>query len=175
MALNKRQKLFVAEYIVDLNATQAAIRAGYSEKTAGAIASENLKKPDIQAEIQKQMRKRAERVEITQDTVLRELANIAFANATDFVRIKDGQVVFSDTSKVAREKQSAISGIKRTQRSMEIKTYDKVKALELLGRHLGMFDGNHAKNDQTAVESFLQATRPDTHEMKELYDDEDDE
>ena len=158
---------------MDLNATQAAIRAGYSEKTAGVIASENLKKPNIQAEIQKQMESRAERVEITQDNVLKELANIAFANGTDFVRVETGFVVVQDTEKVPENKRSAIAGIKRTKSGIEVKTYDKVKALELLGRHLGMFDGNQSKNDQTAVESFLQATRPDAQVMRELYDDED--
>ncbi len=171
MALSKRQKLFVAEYLVDLNATQAAIRAGYSEKTAGVIASENLKKPNIMAEIQKEIERRATRVEITQDRVLKELANVAFANGTDFVRIDSGRVMIRDTKEVSEDRRSAIAGIKETRSGIEVKTYDKVRALELLGRHLGMFDGNQAKNDQSAVESFLQATRPDAQMMKELYDD----
>lgn len=69
--LTKKQKMFCKEYLKDLNATQAAIRAGYSEKTAGEIASQNLKKLDIQEYLQKQMDKRAEKVDISAEYVLR--------------------------------------------------------------------------------------------------------
>lgn len=73
MALNARQKRFVDEYLIDLNATQAAIRSGYSEKTAYSIGFENLKKPDIQAAIHSAQKKLAERNEITQDSLIKEL------------------------------------------------------------------------------------------------------
>lgn len=68
--LTDKQKIFVLEYLVDLNATQAAIRAGYSEKSARSIASENMENPKIQAEVQRQMDARSERTEITADYVL---------------------------------------------------------------------------------------------------------
>ena len=73
----KRQR-FVEEYLIDLNATQAAIRAGYSAKTAGSIGEEILKKPEIQEAIQAAMKARSERTEITADRVLKELGRIAF-------------------------------------------------------------------------------------------------
>ncbi len=76
MALTAKQSLFVKEYLVDLNATQAAIRAGYSEKTAGQIGDENLKKPKIANLIQKAMDERVERVEINADEVLMDLAEM---------------------------------------------------------------------------------------------------
>lgn len=78
MALTAKQAAFVREYLVDLNATQAAIRAGYSKKTANVIASELLAKPNIQSAIQEEMKKRAERTEITADKVLKEFAKLAF-------------------------------------------------------------------------------------------------
>ena len=73
--LNPKQKAFCKEYLIDLNATQSAIRAGYSEKTAGSIGQENLTKPDIQEHIQKLMTKRSERTEITADLVLNGILN----------------------------------------------------------------------------------------------------
>lgn len=76
-----KQRRFVEEYLVDLNATQAAIRAGYSRKTAASIGEENLRKPEIQAAIKAAMTARQERTEITQDRVIAELAKIAFGDS----------------------------------------------------------------------------------------------
>ncbi len=112
MALTEKQKRFVAEYLVDLNATQAAIRAGYSENTAGVIGAENLKKPNIAEAIQKAIDSRNERTGVTQDYIINKLKEIADKKASD-----------------------------RTE--SELKYSHKIRALELLGKHLGMFDGNN--------------------------------
>ena len=80
--LTAKQQRFVDEYLIDLNATQAAIRAGYSEKTAFSIGTENLRKPLIQKAIQQRKQAREQRTEITQDRVIQELAAIGFARAT---------------------------------------------------------------------------------------------
>lgn len=150
--LTDKQKRFVAEYLVDLNATQAAIRAGYSEKSASRIAVELLNKTQVSEAIQKAMKDREARTEITQDKVLEELARVAFANGTDFARVtsKNGYkaVELIDTDEVPPEKRSAIAGIKEGKYGIEVSSYDKVRALELLGKHLGMFDGkNQSQND----------------------------
>ncbi|MBO4938486.1 MAG: terminase small subunit [Oscillospiraceae bacterium] len=167
MALTEKQARFVAEYLVDLNATQAAIRAGYSEKTAEAIGYENLRKPQIAEAIDRAIQDRQKRTEITQDMVLRELARVAFANGTDFAQVvsreapttvidEDGcpqqvmsvvqSVVLRDTRDVDPEKRAAIAGIKEGKFGIEVKSYDKVKALELLGQHLGLFDSRASQN-----------------------------
>lgn len=86
--LTAKQQQFVNEYLVDLNATQAAIRAGYSVKTARSIAEENLTKPDIQKAIQEAQQRRAARTEISQDKVLNRLWEIATANPNDVVRFR---------------------------------------------------------------------------------------
>ena len=147
MRLTAKQKRFIDEYLVDLNATQAAIRAGYSKKTAAFIGAENLKKPQIQAEVQRRMAKRQERTEVTQDRIVKELARLAFANAADFVTVRerkietaDGSVVVDSavvkhTSELTVDQQAAIAGIKQGANGVE----HKLKALELLGRHMGMF------------------------------------
>src|SRR3546814_8117 len=86
MALTDKQRRFVEEYLVDLNATQAAIRAGYSKKTAASIGEENLRKPDIAKAIQEAQAARSKRTEITQDQVLKELAKIGFADIRKAIR-----------------------------------------------------------------------------------------
>ena len=172
VALTEKQARFVAEYLVDLNATQAAIRAGYSERTAEVIGYENLRKPQISAAIEQAIQDRQKRTEITQDRVLLELARIAFANGTDFARIVSSPTVTTvvdeegytqqvlqpvqrvklvDTDRVDPEKRAAIASIKEGKFGIEVKSYDKIRALELLGQHLGMFDrkeGNAPGQDE---------------------------
>lgn len=137
--MTKKQKRFVEEYLIDLNATQAAIRAGYSPDTAGSIGAENLKKPEIKSRIDKAMAERSRRTGINQDRVLQELARIGFAKITD--------VVDPDTAKIrpdaSEDDLACIQSIKikpnefGTER--EVKLYDKKSALVDLGKHLGLF------------------------------------
>lgn len=138
--MTKKQKRFVEEYLIDLNATQAAIRAGYSPDTAKSIGSENLTKPDLQARIAKAMAERSKRTGVSADRVVMELAKIAFVNA--------GDVIDAETATLkpdaAREDTAAIQSVKvktfgEDGLEREIKMADKLKALELLGKHLGMF------------------------------------
>ncbi len=174
--LSEKQKRFVHEYLVDLNATQAAIRAGYSKKTAEVIGYENLRKPQIAEEIAKQQEKLQSKLEITQQKVLEELASIAFANGTDFVSVtSNGLINVKATSKVPKEKLPAIAGIKYTANGLgvEIKLHDKVRALELLGKHLGVFDnsGNGAAEQENNIFDVIeQSTREelDTSEIPEI-------
>ncbi|MFW5438107.1 terminase small subunit [Paenibacillus apiarius] len=88
MALTAKQNAFVQEYLIDLNATQAAIRAGYSAKTARKIGQENLTKPDIQKAIQEAMGERSERTEITADMVLRRWWDIATADPNELIHLR---------------------------------------------------------------------------------------
>lgn len=140
MALTKKQKLFIDEYLIDLNATQAAIRAGYSPDTAQQIGSENLSKPVIRARIDKAIAERSKRTGVNADRVVMELAKIAFVNAEDVIdmdtaTVKEGALP-EDTAAIQSVKLKTFGedGLER-----EIKMADKLKALELLGKHLGMF------------------------------------
>lgn len=136
--LSEKQKRFVQEYLVDLNATQAAVRAGYSEKTAEAIGYENLRKPQIRAEIEKRQKTLQSKLEITQERVLQELAAIGFARGTDYANVIAGCVVVNDTEQLTDAQKAAIIGIKQTKEGVEIKLADKGRALELLAKHLGL-------------------------------------
>lgn len=141
--LTDKQRLFCDEYLIDFNATQAAIRAGYSEKTAYRTGADNLKKPQIQTYIEKRMKDREVRTEITQDKVLQEFAKIGFSNVTDYVEVENKgnfkEVVIKATADIPKNKLAAIASIKEGANGIEIKLHDKVKALEDIGRHLGMF------------------------------------
>lgn len=165
--LNERQLRFVDEYMVDMNATQAAIRAGYSPKTAYSIGVQLLKKLEIQAELQKKRDKLAQKLEISQERVINELAAVAFANGADYARITaQGYVEFIPTDDLPKEKLAAIAGIKSSQSGTEVKLGDKLRALEMLGKYLGLFDGQ-----QTAEQpenNLLDALNGMT---KEGYDD----
>jgi len=156
--LTDKQKRFVQEYLVDLNATAAARRAGYSEKTSNEQGARLLAKPNIQTAIHTAMKKRQERVQITQDEVVMELAAIAFANGTDFATINaNGLIYVKPTCELSEEKRSAIAGIKysNTGLGVEIKLHDKLRALELLGKHLGMF-GTQSPGDDPEKNNILE-------------------
>lgn len=147
--LTERQKRFCDEYLIDLNATQAAIRAGYSKKTAKVIGSENLTKPDIAARIEKRRAAQIKRTEITADRVLLELARIAFVDGSAFATITArGKVKFTPTDELTNDQRAVIAGVKNGKFGTEIKTNDKVRALELLGKHLGLFDSGSLQPDE---------------------------
>ncbi|AIY81175.1 terminase small subunit [Clostridium botulinum 202F] len=141
--LTAKQKRFCNEYLIDLNATQAAIRAGYSVDSAKVIGCENLTKPNVKSYLDRRMAKREIRTEISQDKVLNELAKIGFANIDDYVVVDSSsgydKVIIKDTKDIPNDKISAISSIKQGANGVEVKLHDKVRALENIGRHLGMF------------------------------------
>ena len=161
--LTEKQQKFCDEYLIDLNATQAAIRAGYSEKNADKIGSQLLGKTRVAEYIQERKRDRIERTEITQDMVLKELAIIAFSNAADYASVIEKQAMvdvdgimlpMTDadgnpvmyrtvepvlTGELTEQQQKALAVIKKGRDGFEVKPHDKVRALELLGKHLGMW------------------------------------
>lgn len=155
MALTAKQRRFVEEYLVDLNATQAAIRAGYSKKTARQIGEENLSKPDIAAAVREAQEARSARTEITQDMVLTELAKIGFADirkivrwGTTELRVAEGDeddtmphhgLALIGSDEIDDETAAAIAEVSEGREGLKVKMHDKKGALVDIGRHLGMF------------------------------------
>ena len=137
--LTPKQARFVHEYLVDLNATQAAIRAGYKKKNAYQIGSENLRKPQIQAALQEARETQEARTQITADRVLRELARVAFADVTDVTYIEGGHVRLMDSIELTEDQRAAIAYVKEGAFGPEVKLNDKIKALELIGKRPGYF------------------------------------
>lgn len=145
--LTVKQQLFVDEYLIDLNATQAYIRAGYKNfDSAGVEANKTLNIPKVRAAVDAALAERSRRTGINQDRVIEEIAKLAFVNAADVIDV-DSATVLPDAKP---EDLACIQSvkIKRTTKGKsvieerEIRFYDKKGSLELLGRHLGMFRDN---------------------------------
>ncbi|WP_145494579.1 terminase small subunit [Yersinia bercovieri] len=152
--LTDKQELFAREYLKDLNATQAAIRAGYSEKTARKIGSENLTKPDVAERIAELKGERCEEVGIDAAYVLRRLVEIDQMDVLDILLPNGELKPIKDWPKTWR---TTLSGIDVTEMAgdvpgflKKIKWPDKVKNLELLGKHVDVqaFKEN-VKNEHT--------------------------
>jgi len=167
--ISKKQARFVEEYLVDLNATQAAIRAGYSEKTAKSQGQRLLTNVDIQAEIQRSIDKRSKRTEITQDRVLQEFARIAFF---DPANLFDELGKPLPISQIDEDTRRAISGLDVCTignndiglgEIQKFKIANKLGALEQIGKHLGMFQGKQDDDDDkpnpTKVEIIVKDAR----------------
>lgn len=150
-SLNDRQAEFVRQYLVDLNATQAAIRAGYSPKTANRNGPRLLSNAVVAAAVTEAMAKRAEETKLSADSVVQELARLAFANMLDYIRITQDGDPAVDLSRITRDQAAAILEVQvedyldgrgedaREVRRVKFKLADKKGALELLGKHLQMF------------------------------------
>lgn len=167
--LTPKQATFVREYLIDLNGTQAAVRAGYSPRTANEQAARLLAHASVKATVQAAMAKRSERTEITADRVLRELAKIGFSELKSAITwgskevaigfdadgkrlspadIGDAVMVHTelapfveaiDSDSLTEAASAAISEVSMTKDGLRIKMHDKVSALAKIGQHLGMF------------------------------------
>lgn len=153
--MTRKQKRFCDEYLIDLNATQAAIRAGYSPQTASEQGSRLLANVNIRARIDKEMAERSKRTGINADRVLRELARVALVNAPDVIEIGTATVKSDasreDTAAIASVKVKTIPTADGVGIEREIRLADKIKALELLGKHLGMFTDKLNLSGEVAV------------------------
>ncbi len=150
MALTAKQEAFCTEYLIDLNATQAAIRAGYSPDSANEIAAENMAKPSVSSRVAELMALRSERTRISADRVLTELARMGFSDIRDYFTPEDG---IRKVSALKDDAAAALQSMKVTKKVVdydedgnaivgdvvEFKLADKTKNLELIGKHLAMF------------------------------------
>ncbi len=145
--LTDRQRQFVREYMVDLNGTRAAIRAGYSRRGAGSRGSTLRQNPAVAAELEAALADRARVVGITAERVLLEIALLGFANIQDYIETGADGAAWLDPAGLTREQAAAISAVELEQggkagegaRRIKVKLADKSRNLELIGRHLGLF------------------------------------
>ncbi len=154
--LTDKQERFCQEYLIDLNATQAAVRSGYSADTARSVGSENLTKPDIQARLSELNKERSEATGITQKRVLEEYAKIAFFDIREIFDVDGGLM---NVKQMDNNSAGAIAAIKSTEEwgedeegrktitgtVKEIKLFDKIRALDSLGKHLGLFEKDNSQ------------------------------
>lgn len=148
--LTDRQDLFVREYLVDLNATAAAGRAGYSDPNYGR---QLIAKPNVAAAISMRQGERAKRTEVTADRVLQELARIGFADVSNLFEWDEERAAFVPSRDLTADESAAVSAVKaetthytredgtlETKIKLELKTHDKLGALREIGKHLGIAD-----------------------------------
>ena len=178
--LTAKQERFVDEYMIDLNATQAAIRAGYSEKTARNIASENLSKPNIQAAIAERQAEIAQKLGITKESIAKELARIAYDDIKNYLSYRTEKTLldYDENGKpIIGYKQvveMADSDMIDTRNIQEVsinakgvftfKLYSKTDALNALGKHLGMFTDKSEVKMTVSVEDYLKSLGSDEDE-----------
>ena len=148
--MTAKNEQFCREFMIDMNATQAAIRCGYSPKTANVQASRLLTKPHIKDRIQELKLELQKETGISAIKVITELAKIGFSNIQGYIA---GGNLISDISEVTEDQGAAVASIKTTivgsgktkRQEVSIKLHDKVSALEKLGRHLGIFESDNSQ------------------------------
>ena len=170
-ALTPRQARFVEEYLVDLNATQAAIRAGYSARTADKIGSELLGKTRVAEAISQAQTTRSDRTQVTADRVVAELAAIGFAKLGDYAEWGTDRFVLLESKAVdtravqeIKVRETVLVGGEGSEtvvkREYGIKLHDKIKALVKLGEHLGMWDAKASATIDANVRGGVQIFLP---------------
>jgi phage terminase small subunit len=163
MKLNPKQERFVQEYLVDLNATQAAIRAGYSEKTASSQGERLLRNVEVKRLIQEGQKAKAKALDISKEKILKELARIAFSNITNVMDWNDNGMHLIDSVDLPEDVSATVAEVVIKTKYVKsedddrpdemilerkVKLYDKQKALELLGKHIGLFEKKEAETDK---------------------------
>ena len=153
--LTGKQSLFVQHYLLDPNATKAALAAGYSKRTAHSTGSENLKKPAIREAIEAGQAKVSVKLEITQELIAQELAKLALVNMEDFIRIGADGDPYIDLSELTRDQAAAINEITvddyvegrgdeaRDVKKVKFKLHDKRASLMDLAKLLGLVVTKH--------------------------------
>jgi phage terminase small subunit len=171
LGLTPKQQRFVEEYLVDFNATQAALRAGYSAKSATAIGAENLTKPEVRSAVRAALKERSRRAAITKEMLVRELALIAFGDLGDFYRVTaDGTLVtdvdpddplaLRSIAEITQEESLDGSGedAERVRRT-KIKRYDKVRAIELIAKLEGHYSDRLELSGEVKTSGFTDDQR----------------
>ena len=138
--LTPKQARFVAEYLVDLNATQAAIRAGYSDRVSSEIGYQLLQKTSVQSAIDACQRERSARTGVTADRVVKEIARVAFSNLSDVMEWTPAGIEVKRSDEIAPDAAAAIAEISETNAGLKVKLHNKVAALEQLAKHVGLYN-----------------------------------
>ncbi|MCA9469957.1 MAG: terminase small subunit [Nitrospira sp.] len=153
--MTSKQERFVQEYLVDLNATQAAIRAGYEPRSAYSIGQENLKKPEIQAAIEERQAAIQQKLQVDQENVVQELIRVGFSNIADYLSWdRQGKVTPKNFRNLPRESKAAVKSYKRhvtydrqgnRHETIEFVLHDKLVALKQLNGFLGFPKGESSQ------------------------------
>ena len=140
--LSARQRAFVSEYVIDRNATQAAIRAGYGK---GEYGRQLVTKPHVRAAIDAELDRMAAETGVTAERVIKELARLAFSDVRDLASWSGQLATVKDSDEISDDAAAAIQEVGMTPSGIKLKLVDKRAALEALGKHLGIFERDNAQ------------------------------
>jgi len=158
--LTPKQKTFCQQYLIDLNGKQAAIRAGYSARTAEFQASRLLSFVKVQKYLQKLQAEARKRTDITKDEILSELASILRAKITDYLNFDGKKIQFKDFADLPESQIKAVEGIRQTRHGIELKLHGKAWTVEKICRILGFespqtLDINLDRLDETTLDAII--------------------
>jgi phage terminase small subunit len=174
--LNDRQELFCQEYLVDLNGSAAAVRAGYSEKGSRVAASKLMDRLEVRQRIQELMNERTERVQVTADEVLQELLAIAKVDINAIFGPSGELLPISEIPEATRRAIASVDVYKDFTEGVEIgetkkiKLWDKLRALELLGKHLKLFGPEVLAQNNTQVNVQMNANAETARVLDKIED-----
>lgn len=156
--LTPKKKIFIKEYLVDRNATQAAIRAGYSKRTAYSQGQRLLKDVEVAAEINKANEKANERNEITVDRIRQEMARVAFSNVENYLEWGPEGIRLKDSNELPEDALRAIAEVSESfgkeGNNIKFKLHNKMVALEQLAKHCGMYVERHEHEHAVAIAPY---------------------
>ena len=156
--LTDKQERFCLEYVIDFNATQAAIKAGYSEKTAKDIGCQNLAKLDIQARLKELKQKSIDKLDLDHTKVLQQLRNWAYSDITETIELSSKEI-----KELPLEIRQLITKFKRTIKTtpsgteevIELSFVSKEKAIEMIAKHIGFFEVDNAQKESKVVQNLV--------------------
>ena len=161
--LNPKQRRFVEEYLIDLNAKRAATVAGYSAKSAARVGCRLLRVPLVAEAVHKALEARSRRTHITADRVLREYARIAFADIRKFTTRQQGETGLKQLAELSDDDAAAVVELTGTPegKGVKVKLHDKKRALDAIARHLGLFTKGQepAESPSAAAERIRELIR----------------
>lgn len=160
--MTDQRKKFVDEYIKSRDPAKSAIKAGYSARTAPQIACKLLNEDEIKNEIDTRLAKISAKVDVSVERILNELAAIAFVDRTELVKVTGGEAYIKDTDALSDQAKKVISGIKQTKNGIELNMFDKIKALELLGKYQKMFTDKTENFTTDSYEDYVKICEGDS-------------
>ena len=164
---SEKRALFIREYLVDRNGTRAAIAAGYAPRSASVTSCRLLRNAKVRVAVSELTEERLERLEVTADTVIQELAKIAFANMKDYLSVRDDGSIYVDLSKITPVQAAGLADLRIDEYTLErgrikrtrLKLGPKARRLELLGKHLRLWSDRVEAADDTTLRERLERAR----------------
>lgn len=156
--MNLRQQTFVLEYLKDMNATQAAIRAGYSEKTAGQIGERLLRNVEIAEALSAKAEKKLGRLEVTTERIIAEYAKLAFADIRDIIRVNGNGVTVNDSQEWPEHAAGAVAEVSETKDGIKLKMHSKTAALDALAKINALYKDSRDVHVHVTLEQLVESS-----------------